>query len=1204
MFTDNFWKGMQLGTHWQDKAEERETKRQTLRYQLAKMQQDADFKRATLAETARRNTAYVTQSGAYADYLRKKGGALGAKGGAGGPDANVNAFLLDPRVNEPGLATPPPAPAAGGSSDSMPTPPQQPPSDDGGSGSSDDSDGMRRGGPVRMAQGGAVPNMSSRLQYQVRREEKGARLAPPMGLRQSKPLRAPSTDIIPGMKRGGPVAALNTSRTPMQPSAGTTGPGSGYGDVAAPPVTSRYANGGSVDDPTENLLNSFYKTNQDQIARNTAQASMPMRNMGDAGGSANAATGSGGDAAGGASGTGGVGGSATDGAGGSAAAGVGGDDGGTYRRGGGVRYADGGAVGFGNAFTNAAMRGSRQATAPRNPYNRYDTPAGYADGGEVDHPRPDDKPLSRGELLARGARRNYPYSPHYVPSDGPGWSDPVAALGDSNNPDVGGWDANPRDRPAPSAPPSAPPSYEPGDTGTLPRDQPVGDEHYADAGGMPPVTVTAKRDRPAGPARRRQLGDQSRTAAYDPEADRMDPRNTNITEPGGAVNERVWRATPEAHPDAYPDDNKGMFGERLDRPGPNPVPASAGTGSAINLGAPTTPTAPAQDNYAAKGASRFATNMFKGDDEHALFAGKGAPPPTEVQGVFKTIDPDDKMPLHEKMVASTKAVHDYWMAKGDPKRADQAAFEITQFGNTMARQHGAKALKAMQGGDQHGALNELLAGYGWLPDGGTPEVKDNALVIRDQNGTVTTTIPLQPGTLQNLALGMSTGQLGWDVMHSSAGRQVATSRPSAQPQAAPAGPQPTPAASPAPSAPPPTQGPPPPPTQAPAPPPTQAPVPQMGPEGGPQAISTTPPTASAAPPPAPQATPTARPAAPAPATTGTSPPGQGQRVPAQGDQPDQRQQPKTPEQEKAEAADAEQKHYASNPYAPRRVANSAEEIRNAAYAKAQHEYKIWYQGTVQAANDHGLAGKGKLPAAVMQALAAKKKKFDDDIKVADSDYRVAAAERAKANAPRKVALGDEDTIRQKFTVQNGVLTKAAKDQPTGILGKLHEDSPLRYATPDDTETMQAIHGIAANIWRNNQGMSAEEAYNRALDATSIMRPTADEKDPVGQNRQKGEKATRFRAENRGDKGMVHLRFGDNNSVQVDKETYQQIQNQHRMNYAQFKYSQTKEGQDAERRRKNALGWKTLGAGIRTVAPFVPGGAGADLLIGGANQLLK
>ena len=160
VFSENFLKGLQLGQHWADKQEDREVKRQTLKYQLAKMEQDAAMKRQTLAETARRNTAYITQSGAYADYLRKKAGAIGAKGaGAGGPDANVQAFLLDPRVNEPGLATPPPAPTAGGggssSDDGMPTPPTPPPANEsGGSGGGDDSDTT-----LYQARGGRVPRV-------------------------------------------------------------------------------------------------------------------------------------------------------------------------------------------------------------------------------------------------------------------------------------------------------------------------------------------------------------------------------------------------------------------------------------------------------------------------------------------------------------------------------------------------------------------------------------------------------------------------------------------------------------------------------------------------------------------------------------------------------------------------------------------------------------------------------------------------------------------------------------------------------------------------------------------------------------------------------------------------------------------------------------------------------------------------------------
>lgn len=1289
VFTDNFLKGMQIGTHWQDKAEDREIKKSTLKYQLAKMEQDAAYKRATLAETARRNSAYVTQSGAYADYLRQKGASLAnkGKGGPGGPDPNVQRFLLDDRVNEPGLATPPPAAAAPSvaAPEQTEAPPQPPPAND----ASEADDGYRRGGSVRprtgkYAGGGSVGSgLELRLKYQVRRDEQSARVAQPT-TRLSRPLRAPTFDPVPRMARGGPVA-LKT-RPPMMPpgvGAGTTGPGSGFGQVAAPPPGSRYANGGPVDEMAQ--------ANDAMVRRNTGMADQSMaarRAGGAAGGSANGATGSGGDAAGGVSGTGGVGGSATDGAGGSAAAGVGGDDGGTYRRGGMVsRYADGGTVadpvenlwnsyyhpqqsqpaqgGAGgrtlSSFASTAMGGINKAIEGKGAYNTDRTPTtpqprptiqrtssmpydggvpgtdsdtGYARGGNVRRFAdggdvvigPDGYPVPQeplwpptGDWAREGTMekiRQTRLGRHTTSQPGSEDQTPPVTEEDQaaearaareRNPSKRNWVPPRRDVRPPFAGEEAradetpsTPTYEPGDSGPKQPPEQV----------MPPVTVSAPRGGGGGggPPKRRLLGDQQRTAAYDPEADRMDPRNTGITEPGGAVNERVWRATPEAHPDAYPDDNKGMFGERLDRPGPHPVAADATTGSAINIGAPTTSTA-APDNYAAKGASRYASNTFQGDDQHALFAGKGAPTHAEMADVFKVVDPDGKMPMHERMIAAQKMSHDYWMSKGDPKQADQAAFEIGQFGNTMAREHGAKAAKAIQAGDQKTGINELMAGYGWLPDGGTPEVQNNAIIIRDQTGKVTTTIPLQQGTMLNLALGMSTGQLGWDVMHAAAGKQVAGGS-AAQPQAASAGPPPVsaapqgaqppsaggqgagepapqiaqaPPAPPRPAAPPvappgaPSAAPPgAPPVAPPAAPPGPPPA-QMGPEGG-GAISTAPPTAPAAPAPAPQVPPTAR--APAPAPTSQTPPsGQGQGVqPTAPTQPEQ----KTPEQLKTEAADEEQKHWAKNPYAPVTEKNSAEQKRDDAIDLERRRAEHSIQQVIQAANEHGLAGKGKLSTAVTQVIAAKKKAFEDKVKEIQTDFRTNQAERTKDNQPRPISLSDETTIDGTFTTRAQTLAKAP---PTSVAGQFRDNSVLRYATGEDQQT---IKSIASNIWQHNKGLTSQQALDLALTSTSIMRPSDKEKEPVGQNRQKGAGATRFRPSNRGDKNLTYLTFGDGTSIKVDKNTYTRIMQQHSENWKQWSDSQTEAGQKKERDKKMGVNWNTAGAALRASTALVPG----------------
>ena len=240
------------------------------------------------------------------------------------------------------------------------------------------------------------------------------------------------------------------------------------------------------------------------------------------------------------------------------------------------------------------------------------------------------------------------------------------------------------------------------------------------------------------------------------------------------------------------------------------------------------------------------------------------------------------------------------------------------------------------------------------------------------------------------------------------------------------------------------------------------------------------------------------------------------------------------------------------------------------------------QEVVRAANEHGLAGKGKIPAAVTQSIAAKKKRYEDKVKAIDEDYRSNETERRQGNVPRNIGLNDETTIGTTFTTRAQTLAKAPADSKAA---KFRDDSVLRYATGDDQQT---IKEIASNIWRHNKGLSSQQALDLALTTTSILRPTAQEKDPVGQNRQKGAGATRFRPSNQGDKGLTYLDFGDGTNIKVDNNTYQRIKQQHALNWQQWEQSQTKEGQQAERDKKNALTLGTLGTIARGSMALVPG----------------
>lgn len=301
--------------------------------------------------------------------------------------------------------------------------------------------------------------------------------------------------------------------------------------------------------------------------------------------------------------------------------------------------------------------------------------------------------------------------------------------------------------------------------------------------------------------------------------------------------------------------------------------------------------------------------------------------------------------------------------------------------------------------------------------------------------------------------------------------------------------------------------------------------------------------------------------------------------------------------------DAEQKHWDKNPYGPVRQANSLEQEYDLKMRRLEAEREATIKRVMEIANRRGMTGKGKSPY-LQQVLAAKKKRFDDAANQLKVQYQADKTQRSKDLQPRKLSMQDYATFDGTIDSQNQKLDQAAKTDPNGLSAKHHQDSVLRYATPDDQQTVRAI---AESIFAHNE-MSPQQAYALALQSTSILRPSPQEKDPVGENRQKGGKATYFRPEDHGDKDMVTLRFGDGTTVRVDKNTYWKITNQHAQNWGQWEHSQTDAGKEEERAKKNALTWKTLGAVGRTVAPMLapvnPIGAGRQAIDIGAGIINK
>ena len=375
----------------------------------------------------------------------------------------------------------------------------------------------------------------------------------------------------------------------------------------------------------------------------------------------------------------------------------------------------------------------------------------------------------------------------------------------------------------------------------------------------------------AGAARGRlPLGNQSRTAAYDPTLDRADPRNVALTDDKGRVNPKQW--------------------ERAQKGAIDPTTPGERTGEAA---------AKFTNQYtnALAGATQYMTDMFhqkKGDKNQGegyaalTFKATGAPDPQVVNDVFKVVDPNNELVPKERMELATRAMHDWYTSRGDKENANKVAAEMLQHGNKQAQGHGNNALALFKKGDKQGAIGEIQKAYDWLPDGYKADVKGNNLVIADNKGKTLNNIPLDDKMIPNLATGLATGTLFWDVVQDRAGHKEKFGPPQAPPTQAIAAQPPGPGGAPAtPAGPPagaasggapPAGAAPPAPAAAPAAPavpqtagaPSAAPPPAPTPPAAAPAAAPAPPPppATTAPPPPPVTPPGNRPAAPAPAAPG------------------------------------------------------------------------------------------------------------------------------------------------------------------------------------------------------------------------------------------------------------------------------------------------------------------------------------------------
>ena len=699
----------------------------------------------------------------------------------------------------------------------------------------------------------------------------------------------------------------------------------------------------------------------------------------------------------------------------------------------------------------------------------------------------------------------------------------------------------------------------------------------------------------------KKLGDQTRDKAYDPEKDYADPRNIHAVDRWGR-SRSAGAASAGAEDGARPSVRTAEGGDGL-----NPQGSSGqGAGQSTNN--------VASDLAASRGASNFAEHTFhlgnadknSASGYEALASGHGAPTIGTIEKMRMAVDPDGRLPPNELMRQLRNKSYEFYMQKGDQARADKAAFEVSQFGNVMAKSHGTNAQKLLAKGDIEGATHEVAAGYNWLPNGHTVNIDPSGkmAVIEGPDGKVVQQVPITPQVLKQVSDGMTHGVFNWDVMNGGGalpaaalsenaapagpgggapGQAIATGVPAAPGGAPPGAPSP-----PAPGGLPPTVRPPPAQSGAqPSPAAPAGPVPPQaaGPETGvnptkPPALT---PGQTPAPPPAPVPPKPSAPPAPASPPTAPAAPPTAPTTPAPNTREDALQQKQAQRQkEREESLKALEKGYTENPdQVPgpqdvpviRRGSLDQERIDPKTWeylhedAKADYEHKVADMYAVAAQT------RDAKPADIAHALQQFESKYKEQQALIESRRKEHVQSEQKLNEmeERRVKQREVKTENVESNTNklfNDYFEKAYQKYKTydpekeGAKARPEQDyalvsqAPLRYM--QTAASREKLGDVARRIWENNPGMSEREAANHALTFTSFV-----SKKGKDMNGNSGEKGRTYRAIGVDPLGNVVLRNEAHENVHVNRDTLQLIQNLRANNFARFEKEMKKLNEDRE-----------------------------------------
>lgn len=163
--------------------------------------------------------------------------------------------------------------------------------------------------------------------------------------------------------------------------------------------------------------------------------------------------------------------------------------------------------------------------------------------------------------------------------------------------------------------------------------------------------------------------------------------------------------------------------------------------------------------------------------------GAGAAPPSLVDAVNKIIDPSGTMPESERNLKSLTTVYDYYLSKGDTKKANDAAASLYQYYSKTSSQYAAFAQAAVQAGDLDTAAKAMMKSYAQVPNGQDLKiVKDPrsggyAFSVTDADGKVTQQGIMSPDQMGSQIMKVSPGDFHALVLNAAGVKEAASPAP-------------------------------------------------------------------------------------------------------------------------------------------------------------------------------------------------------------------------------------------------------------------------------------------------------------------------------------------------------------------------------------------------------------------------------------------